>query len=292
MSNMSELKSRLRAITQTRQITGAMYLLSTSRMKKAMQNIDYNIAYMHELRATMKDIIQKASANEISNRFTSMQGEGITLFIAITSDKGLCGSYNSDIVDKTLELIKKNSRECILLSIGSVGNGMFEEAGYPPDYNWSDVLARPSLPVASDISKIIIDLYRQHEVNEAFVVFTEYQSSSVQIPVCERVLPLLSKDFDDISDDFKYNSVPIYEPDMTEVFDLMVPNYLTGLMYDIIMQSAASENSARMRAMQNATDNADEMIEELSAKINAERQLAITNEILEISAAADISGAV
>lgn len=291
MSNISELKNRLNAIKQTRQITGAMYLLSTSRMKKSMQNIDFNLTYMHKLRSTMKDILSKAESNDMHNRFIEKQDEGITLYITITSDKGLCGSYNSDIVNMAADLIKK-SGDSILLSVGSQGNMLFKNIGITPDYNWTDILSHPSLYMASEISKTIISLYKKHEVNEAFVIFTEYKNPSVQTPVCKRILPLLKKDFLDVEYDYKYITFPIYEPSMDEVFDLMVPQYVTGFMYDVFMQSAACENSARMKAMQNATDNADEMIENLSAKINAERQLAITNEIIEISSATDISGAV
>ncbi|MCQ2454952.1 MAG: ATP synthase F1 subunit gamma [Clostridia bacterium] len=291
MSNISELKSRLEAIKQTRQITGAMYLLSTSRMKKSIQNADFNITYLYKLRETMKDIIEKTKYNGLYNRFIEKQGEGVTLYIAITSDKGLCGSYNSDIVNKTVNLLKERE-DSILLSIGSQGNQMFKNRGVTPDYNWSDVLSHPTLNMANEIAATLISLFRKHEVNEAYVVFTEYKNSSVQTPVCQRILPVLRRDFDDIKSDYKYTSFPIYEPSVDEVFDLMIPQYVAGFMYDVFMQSAASENSARMRAMQNATDNADEMIQNLSAKINAERQLAITNEILEISAATDISGAV
>lgn len=291
MGSMSELKGRLYAIKQTRQITGAMYLLSTSRMKKAMQNIDFNLKYIRKLRATMKDIISKAKHNDIHNRFIEEQGEGITLYIVITADKGLCGSYNSDIVEKAIKCIKEKE-DCLLVSIGSVGSSMLEDAGFKPDYSLRDILSHPTLSMSSYISKTIIDLYKQHSVNEAYVIFAEYESQSVQTVVCKRILPLLRRDFEDIDYEFKYNAFPIYEPSVDEVFELMVPQYLTGIMYDMFMQSAASENCARMTAMQSATDNADKMINELSAQINAERQLAITNEILEISAAADITGAV
>ncbi len=291
MSNLSELKSRLYAIKQTRQITGAMYLLSTSRMKKSMQNTEFNLAYMEKLRSTMKDILVVTKGNGMHNRFIEKKDEGVKLFISITSDKGLCGSYNSDIVKLTADLINECG-DSILLSVGSVGNALFCSKGITPDYNFTDILSHPSLTVASSIAETIIDLYRQHEVNEAYVVFTEYKNSAVQTPVCRRILPLLTEDFEDIESDYKYVPFPIYEPDITEVFDLMVPSYITGLMFDMFMQSSASENSARMTAMQNATENADEMIEKLSAQINAERQLAITNELLEISAAANLEGAV
>lgn len=291
MSNISELKGRLHAIKQTRQITGAMYLLSTSRMKKAMQNIDYNIEYLHKLRVTIKDILSKAAFNDLRNRFIEMSGEGVNLYVVITSDKGLCGSYNADIVEKAYAELKAEG-DYILLSIGSVGTEMFENLGVAPDYSWYDVLTHPSVSQASSIANTIIELYTEHEIDEAYIIYTEYRKNGTLLPVCKRVLPLLSGDFDDIESDFKYDTFPIYEPSIDEVFDKLVPSYLTSYMYDVFMQSAASENSARMRSMQSATDNADEMIADLTAKINAERQIAITNEILEISAAADIKGAV
>ncbi len=289
MSNMSELKNRLYAIKQTRQITGAMYLLSTSRAKKAMQNIDYNIAYLHKLRATMKDIVSKAKENDMHNRFIDMPGEGVNLYVVITSDKGLCGNYNSDIVEKAQEELRKEN-DYVLLSIGSVGTAMFENSGIKPDYSWCDILSHPTLSMASNIAETIIELYTSHEVDEAFIVYTEYSKSGVLTPVCKRVLPLLRRDFADIEFDFLYTAYPIYEPSINAVFERLVPSYITAYMYDVFMQSAASENSARMKSMQSATENADEMIDELTKKINAERQLSITNEILEISAATDIKG--
>ena len=106
------------------------------------------------------------------------------------------------------------------------------------------------------------------------------------------MLPLLRRDFDDVEYENKYTADVLYEPDLQTVFDRMVPQYIIGMMYDIMMQSAASENAARMTAMQNATKNADEMIADLSRKINAARQLMITNEITEIAAATNIRGAV
>lgn len=291
MSNLSTLKNRLHAIKQTRQITGAMYLLSTSRIKKAMQNIDYNIDYLDKLRSTMKDIISTAEYNDLKNRFIEMPSEGVNLYVSITSDKGLCGSYNADIVAKTFEELKREG-DYILLSIGSVGTGMFENLGIDPDYSWCDVLQNPSVSLAQSIANTIIELYTEHEIDEAYIVFTKYNKNGILTPVCTRILPLLMDDFSDIESDSKYDTLPIYEPSVNEVFEMMVPSYLTSYMYDVFMQSAASENSARMKAMQSATDNADEMIESLSAQINAERQLAITNEILEISAATNIKGAV
>lgn len=291
MSSMGELKAHLNAVKQTRQITNAMYLLSTSRMKKAMQNIDFNLAYLNKLRVTIKDILSKAKHNDIHNRFIEQQGEGQTLFIAVSSDKGLCGGFNSAVAELTAKKMSERE-EPLLFSVGSIGTSLLSAKGLHPTYSKNSMLRVPTLDAAEAVASAIIELYRKHEVNEAFVVYTQYESSAVQKPVCRRLLPLLRRDFTDLEYEYKYTAYPIYEPNVSAVFENLVSHYVTGFMYDVFMQSTASENCARMSAMQSATENADGMIAELSAKINAERQLAITNEITEISAAAEIEGAV
>ena len=291
MSSMSELRQRLHAIEQTRQITNAMYLLSTSRMKKAMQNIDYNLYYMRRLRATVKDILSKTKHSELHNRFIEQQFEGNRLYIVVTADKGMCGEYNSDIVNLAMEKIKDDT-DPIIASLGSVGNDMFIKAGIEPDFMWYDVLQHPSIHTSEIIANTLIELYIKHSVNEAYVIYTEYESSAVQRAVCKRLLPLLRRDFLDLDYEYNYKAQMIFEPTVDEFFLKMVPQYVTGFMYDVFMQSAASENAARMAAMQSATENADKMIVSLSAEINAVRQLAITNEIIEIAAASETPGAV
>ena len=291
MSNMSELKQHLHAIQQTKQITNAMYLLSTSRMKKSMQKIDYNLLYLRRLRATMKDILSKTKRSDIHNRFIEQQTEGRSLFIIITADKGLCGGYNSNIINLAMKRMAEHDNP-IVCSLGTVGSEMLRSRKIIPDYSWYDALQHPSLYMARLVAEKLTSLYIEHSANEVYVVYTEYVSSSVQTPTCRRLLPLLRRDFLDIKYEYTYMAEPIYEPTVEAVFDEMVPQYITGFMYDVFMQAATSENSARMTAMQNATKNADEMITDLTAEINAARQLAITNEITEIAAASELAGSV
>ena len=291
MANLNELRQHLHAVEQTRQITNAMYLISAARMKKAMQNIDFNLMYMKRLRSTMKDILSKTKRNSIHNRFIEEQGEGNALFVTITADKGLCGGYNSSLVELTLEKMKEHEN-AVLASIGGVGSDLFVAKGVTPDYKWYDLSLHPSLYMARLIAENFIEMYTHHQVNEAYIVYMEYLSAGVQKPVCRRILPLLRRDFLDLEYECNYTARPIYEPSVDQVFLEIVPLYISGFIYDVFMQSAASENAARMAAMQSATNNADSMIASLSAEINAVRQLEITNEIIEIAAASEISGAV
>ena len=126
------------------------------------------------------------------------------------------------------------------------------------------------------------------DYHEVYIVYTEYVNSNVQTPKCVRLLPLIESDFDDIEQEDSHPTQMIYEPSVEAVFEHLVWQYVVGFMYDVFMQSAASENIARMTAMQNATRNADEMIKELAVELNSARQLQITNEITEISAAAEM----
>ncbi len=291
MENISELKQHLRAIEQTRQISNAMYLLSTSRMKKSMQNIDYNLLYLKRLRSTIKDIISKTKHNMLSDPFLELTEGGKALFFVISSDKGLCGGYNSDVVNLAMEKMREYP-DTVVYSLGLKGTEMFVNHGITPEHSWYGASQRPSLHLARELGNNIVDLYDDCAVSEVYIVYTEYVNSAVQKPVCKRVLPILRRDFDDVEYENKYTADVLYEPDLQTVFDRMAPQYIIGMMYDVMMQSAASENAARMTAMQNATENADKMIAKLSEQINSVRQLIITNEITEIAAASNVQGAV
>lgn len=291
MNNISELKQHLHAVRQTQQITNAMYLLSTARMKQVMQNIEFNLTYLKRLRATMKDIISNTRRSAIHDHFIDVQSSGRPLFLVITADKGMCGGYNSAIVNLAAEKMRSFD-DPLLYSLGTVGSQMFENRGIHPDFTAIDVLQHPSFHMAREAEELLTGLYNDGTASEIYIVYTEYINSAVQKAVCRRLLPLLYEDFADVHREHKYTAEMLYEPSVEEVFDKAVPQYIIGLMYDIFMQSAASENAARMAAMQSATKNADEMISRLQKDINAQRQLAITNEITEIAAATEISGAV
>lgn len=291
MSKASDIKQRIKAVEQTKQITNAMYLLSTSRMKKSMENIDFNLRYMKKLRSTIRCIITNASENELRNKFTEDNGKGSAVFVVVTSDKGLCAGYNEAVVEKALEEMKRYA-EPVVVSLGVMGDELFKFENVPIVYSWYGASQHPSRHLASLVASKLIPLYLTDDYHEIYVVYTEYVNPAVQRPVCVRLLPLLEEDFSDLPEDemILEGSKTIYEPSLSSVFEFLVSQYVTGFMYDVFMQSATSENIARMTAMQSATRNADEMIKKMSERLNAERQLQITNEITEISAATELRG--
>ncbi len=295
MSTTNEIKQHLKAVEQTRQITNAMYLLSTSRMKKAMQSVDFNLFYLKRLRATIKDVLSKTKNNDLTNKYIEDNQRGAAVFVVISSDKGLCGGYNSAVVDLAIEKMEeyKASQDeyvPVVVSLGLVGDKMFKDNGIIPVYSWCGASQRPTMSLASQIAEKLIGLYLTDDFHEVYVVYTEYKSTAVQEPRCVRLLPLLRRDFSDLESEGDKHAEMIFEPSIDVVFEQLVYQYVTGFMFDVFMQSVASENIARMNAMQNATHNADEMIKELSIELNAARQLQITNEITEISAVAEMGG--
>ncbi len=290
MSSVNEIKQHLKAVQQTRQITNAMYLLSTSRMKQAMQHIDYNLFYLKRLRTTIKDVLSKTKNNNLSNKFiVDNHIEGSALFVVVTSDKGLCGGYNSAVVKCAMEKMRSYDNP-VVISLGIIGDKLFKSKGIYPAYSWYGASQHPTMNFASRVAEKLIDLYETGDFHEVYVCFTEYKSASVQEPICDRLLPLLRRDFLDVEREGDKNAQMIFEPDIETVFDNLVSQYITGFLFDVFMQASASENISRMNAMQNATKNADEMIKGLSTELNAARQLQITNEITEISAAVEMGG--
>ncbi len=290
MSNANEIKQHLKAVQETRQITNAMYLLSTSRMKKAMENIDFNLLYMKRLRATINDVLLTANESGIRNKYTEDNGLGSAVFVVVSSDKGLCGGYNNDVVKAALKRMEDYENP-LVISLGLEGDKLFKQAGIAPEHTWFGASQHPTLNLATQVAERLIQLYLTNDYHEVFVVYTEFVNSAVQKTRCERLLPLLQSDFSDVESERNYFSRVIYEPSVENVFEHLVYHYVTGFMYDVFMQSAASENIARMTSMQNATKNADEMTEKLYKELNSARQLQITNEITEIAAATE-AGAV
>ncbi len=267
-----------------------MYLLSTSRMKKAMQHVDFNLFYLRRLRTTIKDILSKTKNNDLTNRFIEDNGKGSAVFVVITSDKGLCGGYNSAVVKLATEKLSEYDDYPIVVSLGITGDKMFRDKGIVPVYSWYGASQHPTMNLASQIAEKIIGLYLTDDFHEVYVIYTEFHSATIQEPKCVRLLPLLRRDFQDLEREGDKTAEMIFEPSIDVVFDQLVYQYVTGFVFDILMQSAASENIARMNAMQNATKNADDMIKHLSTELNAARQLQITNEITEISAATEMGG--
>ena len=209
-----------------------------------------------------------------------------SLFIVISGDKGLCGSYHSSLFAFTEEKLKKhaspNSRIAVL---GIMGEEYFRRHGKEPDYIWRGVVQKPTLYAVRVITDTVLEEYRKGRLDKVYVIFTHYVNAAVQEPVMIKLLPLSVENLKDAKVEYDYSGDILFDPSPEAVFERVVPQFIVATLFNAISQSSASEHAARMNAMQSATKNADEMLDRLRADYNARRQLAVTNELSETAAA-------
>ncbi len=283
--SLNDIKQRLISVKQTRQITNAMFLLSTSTLKKMLAGMDYSFRYQAALRQTMREILSITQDAGIHNRYLEVSPKGTALYLSVMGDKGLCGNYNYSVAALTAEVKRKNT-DSKLYCFGLEGEEYLKARGLTPDRVLPGSSMHPDLKLARDLSRTLIDMYITDEVNEVYIIYTPYKTAG-RAPVCFRMLPLMKSDFLDAAERDTPEEL-LYEPSAEAVFEHVVPLYCSSLLYNILVQASASENASRMDAMQNASSNADKMIDELQSRMNAVRQLNITNEITEIAAASGL----
>jgi F-type H+-transporting ATPase subunit gamma len=279
MQSISDIKRRIKGIQQTRQITKAMYLISTVKLRKALSRYEKNSKYIEKIRATMKDIL--LHAGEMENPFAQARQGQRTAFIVIAGDKGLAGAYNHNVLNTALKLIRETPQNYIF-TVGRVATQFFNRKGYTVDIEFLHTAQDPQLFNARTIAESLVDLYQQDYIDRVIVIYTHVISTFTQQPRVLPLLPLELGSFEEVEPEYHYRGEMLYEPSPGAVFTALVEQYLIGLVYATLVQSYASEQSARMRAMDSATGNAEEMIEDLTQEFRRARQAVITNEIIEL----------
>ncbi len=279
MPGMSDIRHSIRSISDMEQITRAMHLISTSKMRKAIAKYETNHTHFERVRATIKDIL--AHTHELSHPYIGESEGGKAAYVVIAADKGLCGGYNHNVLNLAYDTMQKNE-ERYILSVGQEARVYFERKGYMIDVEFLHVAQNPSLYYARGITEDLLELFDNGILNEVYVVYTHFISAMRQEPRVLKLLPLSVSNFKDISDEMQFSGEMVYHPSPKEVFDTLVPQYIIGLVYGCLVSSLASEHCARMIAMENATNNAEERIADLTMQYNRARQAAITAEISEI----------
>lgn len=288
MQSVSDIKRHIKSNTQIYQITRAMYLISVSKMRRAMELYKSNTAYFTKVRAAMKDIIRHTGGVEhpFLRREILPNPDAQHAYIVIAGDKGMAGAYNHNVLNAALAHMQQNTRQKYIFTVGQMASEFFNRRGYMADLEFLTIAQNPSLRNARMVTDTIVDLYRQKLLDEVYVVYTKMISSVTQEPNIIRLLPVLYNSFDDVSDIWKqegehYNEI-LYESSPRQVMDTLIPQYLIGTIYGTLVQSYASEHIARMNAMTSATRNAEEMLKKLRLDYDRARQAAITREITEI----------
>ena len=282
MKNLADIRHSMRAISDTRQITGAMRLISISKMQKALARYESNKLFFDRVRAAMKDIL--THSRDIHHPFLERQEAGIPAYVVIAADKGLCGGYNHNLLEFANQQIEQVG-EKMILTIGQEARAYFARKNIPIDVEFLHIEQDPSLYSARKLAEELTNLYVHNSINEVNIIFTRFISTFKQEPTMIKVLPILLEGYVSVDLESEYMAELIYMPSPEEVLDTLVPQYIVGLVYGTLVQAYASEHCARMVAMENATKSADEMLDKLSIERNRVRQFNITSEISEIVSA-------
>lgn len=282
MASMRDIKRRKESIQSTGQITKAMKLVSTVKLQKAKTAAEGSKPFFDMMYATVKSILLRSS--NVQHRYLQ-QAEGGSRkgVIVISANRGLAGGYNSNVIKQVTEsgLPKE---DVLIYNIGTKGRDAFDRMGYEIAEDYSDVINAPLYADAISISSKVLEDFETGRIGEIYIAYTSFKNTVVHEP---KLLKLLPVDIDLSGEEEPERLIPMnYEPDEEEALDLVIPKYVTSLIYGALKEAVASENGARMQAMDSATSNAEDMMSDLELKFNRARQAAITQELTEI-----ISGA-
>lgn len=280
VASLKEIDSRIKSTKKTKQITNAMNMVSSSKLRKAEKNAMTFRPYMEK----MKDAITAiAGSNRVSShQMLNERPVKRVGYMVITSDRGLAGAYSANVLKKMIRDIEQrhnSPEEYRIIVLGQIGATFLQNRGYQLENTLTDIPDQPAFKTIQAIGKRAIDLYVDEQIDELHIYYSHYVSVIENKPSSKKLLPLSPED-----SSLGHGAMATYEfePDKDAILKILLPQYIESLIYGTILDAKASEHASRMNAMKNASDNATEMIDDLSLQYNRARQAAITQQITEI----------
>jgi F-type H+-transporting ATPase subunit gamma len=283
MANLKEIRIRISSVESTMQITSAMKMVSAAKLKKAQDAIIQLRPYANKL----TEMLVNLSASLVSgdgNSYSKEREVKNILFVTITSNRGLCGGFNSNIIKRTSALIKQEFEKCnsSIISIGKKSSEYFPKNGFNVISTHDDLYNEITFDAVSEIAESIMNDFANAKYDKVFLVYNQFKNAATQIIMNENYLPVeMPEDESATIGDY------IFEPSKEEIVDVLIPKSLKTQLFKAILDSHAAEHGARMTAMHKATDNANDLKDDLTLFYNKARQAAITGEILEIVGGAE-----
>jgi F-type H+-transporting ATPase subunit gamma len=287
MASLKEVKSRISSVMSTQQITKAMKMVAAAKLRKSQDRI----IQMRPFAKKMEGLLQNLSADQSNGQgwYGVIREEKKILIVPITSDRGLCGSFNSSVFKATLKLIEEKyaiqnqQKNVTILPIGKKSSEFFTKRNFPVINTYSTIFQDLSFEKVSEVGQFLMDQFRKGEFDKIEIVFNEFKNVATQILRTEQWLPVLPLKVEKKTEEADY----IFQPNQEEIITGLIPKSLKVQLFKAVLESNASENGARMTAMDKATENAGELLKDLRLTYNRTRQAAITKEILEIVAGAE-----
>lgn len=289
MAEIAALRERARSVKQTLKITGAMYLLSQAKSRKARGALDTVSPFFDEIYDTIADVLHHST--EVKHPFFgtahSPEGEGQGGIVVISGDKGLAGAYNSNICNLALEK-GAEYRQSTFYVVGEMGRRLLAQKGAKVEEEFDYPATDPTLSRAWEMSRLLVRLFKEARLREIWLAYTHVVSPLVVEPRLFPLLPLdLSSPFWQEKGGAKGDNRLIYVPSVDAVISRLVPVFLAGVLYSAMVEAFCSENSSRMNAMKTASENGKEMLDKLTLRYNRLRQDAITAQIIEVAGGSD-----
>ena len=282
MASMRDIKRRKSSIQSTQQITKAMKLVSTVKLQRAKQHAEQSKAYFNCMYETVNSMLAKTG--NLDHPYLKKGSSEKKAVILITSNRGLAGGYNSNVV-KLITRGELKKEDLKIYAVGRKGREAMQRNGYEIVAEYSEMVEEPSYAEAMMLSKTLLDSYAAGEIGEIYLAYTGFKHTVVHEPKLLKLLPVEPVAQEQPTEEDK--TLMNFEPEDDEALDLIIPKYVTSLIYGGLVEAVASENGARMQAMDSATSNAEEMIDDLSLMYNRARQGSITQELTEIIAGAN-----
>lgn len=289
MANTKEIKNRISSVKDTQKITGAMYMISSNKMRKARRELEETKPYFEEIDSEIKRIFR--ISENILNRYFFPPGpeldyEGTYGILAITADKGLAGAYNQNVI-KTVQQLMKVHEDVQLFVVGEYGRRYFDAHNIPMEKTFLHTAQNPTLHRAREIATDLLYRYNRSQLAKIFIVYTDFSGGGGEGSArSTRLLPFHRHQFYEHRPEGEETVQHEFLGSIEEVLDGIVPSYLTGFIYSALVDSFCSEQNARMTAMDAANQNAEELLADLQVQYNHMRQNAITQEITEIASGA------
>jgi len=279
MPSLIDLRRRIRAVKSTQQITKAMKMIAASRLRKSQERVVNARPFAIEALRVLRDLAARTDAS--AHPLLAIREEKTILAFVLTSDKGLCGSFNTNIIKAAGQAILARSDQMVTLGlIGRKGRDFFRRRGYPVAYERVNVFQHLTFEDAENIADVAIAEYAAAKIDAVYLIYNEFKSVMQQRIVAEKLLPIPRADLNEVDAAARVDY--IYEPDAATLFDRILPGHVRVQVWRALLESAAAENAARMTAMDAATKNATDMIDGLTLYMNKVRQAGITREIIEV----------
>lgn len=288
MASMRDIKRRKESITSTSQITKAMKLVSTVKFQKAKDHAEETKPYFQKMYETVSHMLASVGDQCSHPLLRKVEKDGPIKkgVILITSNRGLAGGYNSNIV-KLVTRGDFDKEHTVIYPVGTKGLDAMQRLGYHCEGDYSEVINKPMFCDAVSLGKTVMTALEQGDIDEVYLAYTVFKNSVTQIPTLMKILPVDPEQAKPEEEETKNAKVLMnYEPGEEETLGYIIPLYMNSLIFGAMAEAVASENGARMQAMDSATSNAEEMIETLGLQYNRARQAAITQELTEIVAGA------